>query len=61
MPLTKDVGKNITELKQSHPDWNDKRQLAVALEGAREAGNRKIGRPPSSVKKASSKRTKKGR
>lgn len=51
MPLGKDVGQNIKELKQSHPDWSQAHLEAAALNGAREAGNSSI-KPPSSNRKA---------
>lgn len=40
MPLGKDVGKNMTELTDKHPDWTYKRRLAAALSAAREHGTR---------------------
>jgi len=42
MPLGRDVGTNIEELRAHHPDWPRRRILAAALSGARAAGNRSI-------------------
>ena len=38
MPLTKNVGKNMKELTDKHPDWTYKRRLAASLSAAREHG-----------------------
>ena len=38
MPLQKDVGANVHELRRHHPDWPEDRILAAALSGARAAG-----------------------
>lgn len=42
MPLRRDVGTNIKELKKVHPDWSNKRLLAASLSGARQAGKIKV-------------------
>ena len=38
MPLRRDVGANLKELRRSHPEWTEERRLAAALSGARAAG-----------------------
>jgi hypothetical protein len=50
LPLTRDVGNNISELKKAHPDWKQDQLTAASLNGAREAGNTDI-KEPSSVNK----------
>lgn len=50
MPLGPDVGANIKDLKQAHPDWSQAHLEAAALNGARSAGNHSI-KPPSSTRK----------
>lgn len=50
MPLGKDVGENIKELRRAHPDWSEDRILAAALSGARAAGA-KIKPPPGERRK----------
>ena len=45
MPLGKDVGDNITELRKAHPDWTEKHIRAAALSGAEAAGNPDV-KPP---------------
>lgn len=40
MPLSKNVGNNMREITDKHPDWTYKRRLAASLNAAREHGNR---------------------
>lgn len=38
MPLSKDVGENVKQLKKEHPEWSDDKVLAAAISAARERG-----------------------
>lgn len=38
MPLGRDVGENLKELRRAHPEWTEERRMAAALSGARAAG-----------------------
>jgi hypothetical protein len=40
VPLTRDIGRNIKELKRAHPDWPHKRVVAAAINGAESASKK---------------------
>ena len=54
MPGSKNVGKNIKEMKKNHPDWSHSRIIAAALDMARRLGAKV-------PKKRGKKKAKKGR
>jgi hypothetical protein len=51
MPASKDVGTNIKNLRASGKKRSDKQITAIALNEAREAGNRSIKPPPGKRKR----------